>query len=120
MISVADREKLEQVIRVLNNVEKKQYGFDLEVWYCGYTACTIGWCAQDNWFVGRGLKLCSTSGVDGYPIFKEYDSWSAVYNFFASIDRRDLDWLFSDNSYPEMHASAYHVANRIAEFLQGA
>lgn len=100
------REKLEQVIRVLESVSPDQ--LDLSDWVCETAACAIGWCAQDKWFNERGLMLASDD-YEIYPIYavddeEPFTGFSAVREFLGIIKAEngqdDLAyWMFDSDSY---------------------
>ena len=99
-------QRLEQVIRVLQELpegKKFQMGHWME---CGTSGCAIGWSAMDPWFKRRGLKLeldedtmdnraylyPSRSLVPAIymPVYRGKEEFPAVADFFGiSIDTAD-------------------------------
>ncbi len=134
-MEIQQRERFEQVLRVLREVEARQNPeeFDLMVWYdkggrdktCGSCACAIGHCCQDSWFQKEGLTLeggCSELGSFSlYPTFNDFEEWEAVQTFF-DIDSWTANILFREGFYPENEerTSVKEVIERIESFLKAA
>ena len=103
-VSVPDtREKLEQVIRVLDEVVEHNKRFNMGVWVskwsCGTTACAIGYAAQDDWFIDRGFYLeADTMSGTSKPAYFDFRDFGAVTEFFA-IDLYQANYLFLGTCY---------------------
>ena len=96
-------ERLEQVIRVL---EELPYGYHLGMaaWFtCGTTACACGWAAQDPWFIKRDFKLARDgSKFNVYQIFHGIQEGRRAVQMFFGISPKDFEYLFLPNMYQEV------------------
>ncbi len=113
-------ERLEQVVRVLEELPKEKK-FDLNHWsICGTVACAVGWAASDVWFRRRGLGLEKIWGLfEGktqyQPAFKGLDDWEAVEAFFG-LGEREAEHLFSAFTYKR--GSKSDVIRRLNAFIR--
>jgi hypothetical protein len=134
-------EALEQVIRVLDNVETQDKPFDLQHWVspiyedreirekgwfrervrierhqCGTAGCAIGWAAVDPWFVEHGFHL-QLRASDQYvrPVFGNHENWGAVAKFFG-LSKKEAHLLFDEPSYIGK-VTPTEVAIRIKAFI---
>ena len=87
------REKLQQVIRVLNDVIEQKKPYDI----CGTVYDTIGYCAQDKWFNKRGLYL-KRDILGLYPVYLGWPCFMAIKLFFG-FEEHDGTYLFSSSGY---------------------
>lgn len=96
-------ERLEQVIRVLENVKDAE--FNLDCWRidksCGTTACAVGWAMCNPWFNARGLVPERGTTLDGVvatgayqPTYQNLYRSDAVRAFFG-LDRSEYRELFT-------------------------
>ncbi len=114
-----NRERLEQVIRVLKSVPPQH--FFMGFWrgaappyrpgLCGTTCCAIGHCAQDPWFIAQGFTL----NKDGMPApsYAGARAFDAVRLFF-DISNSDARHLFGCQNYDD---TIPNTIARIQEFL---
>lgn len=94
--------------------------FSLFNWACGTTACAVGHACSIPEFVRDGLVLRFTDPLGGQstlgcPVFKNYDGWNAVREFF-SITGKISRYFFDPDKYPG-DASPKCVASRIREYV---
>lgn len=114
-------ERLEQVIRVLEELPREKK-FNLRTFMtCGTTACACGWAGVDPWFRRRGFKTEKDNLPDGgsitYNVFyREFGGMDAVREFF-DLDIADSHFLFINSYYQE--GSKRAVIRRLKSFLKG-
>lgn len=109
------REKLGQVIRVLDEVIEQNRGFNICSWLqeleCGTAACAIGYAAQDQWFIDRGLHLVkgemSFAKIAFWPMYDGYSDFTAINKFFG-LSRVESMYLFSNGDYMR-YSNAYRI-----------
>lgn len=100
-----NRERLEQVIRVLRSVPPQH--FYMGTWrseppprrpdLCGTTCCAIGHCAQDPWFNAQGLTFDYQQDV-ACPIYNGVNGFHGIRRFF-DISFQDAHHLFGCQHY---------------------
>lgn len=113
---MANAEAFTNLLRVLHDVKgKPDLGFTMETWTtrpvnveparCGYSACAVGWAAQDEWFQKQGLGFIewyagqlqlvryNTNTTDGYDT-----GWDAVMIMF-DIEPNEATHLFDIAAY---------------------
>lgn len=112
-------ERMEQIIRVLENVESKGQNFNLGCWkildpQCGTCACAIGWAAEDEWhnkqgFFNEAVYMPSVHNqninlVPYVPMYvnelegTRYAGFDAVAQYL-DISVSEARWLFLSESY---------------------
>ena len=135
------KERFENLLRVLRTVEEHEREqssqltsiFDLHSWYnddkrqdlCQTTACAVGWCCLDPWFISQGLtlqweKLGEEVGKSYgcyFPVFQGLEEWEAVYKLFG-LSPYDTDLLFLDSSYDGEAVSVVRVIERIEQVMK--
>lgn len=119
------RERLEQVIRVLEELPTGKK-FSLRRWMtCGTIGCAVGWAAMDPWFRRRGLRLeihapCPKDrfGRSQYwPSYRGHHDFEAVSRFFG-LDYLTSRELFDPRCYQD--GRKRNVIARIKKFLAEA
>jgi len=87
-------ERLEQVIRVLEELPREKK-FDITTFMvCGTTACACGWAGADPWFRRRGFKTEKYETLYEYDVFyKHMNGMNAVREFFG-LDLTQSHHLF--------------------------
>lgn len=113
-------ERLEQVIRVLEELPKEKK-FNIQTFMtCGMTACACGWAGVDPWFRRRGFKTKkyhSHSGDTLYDVsYREFGGMDAVRKFFG-IDFGTSSHLFISGFHQGNSKRA--VIQRLKSFLKG-
>ena len=107
------KERLLQVVRVLDELPKGKK-LDLGTWYeCGTVACACGWSGQDPWFRRRGFRSEKTRGK-GRVYFKNQGDGEAVQEFFG-LSLHHTAYLFFPYRYER--GSKRDVINRIKRFV---
>jgi len=121
MHSAKTVERLEQVIRVLEELPKEKK-LDMGQWMtCGTIGCAIGWAASDPWFTRRGLKLVEDwedqKGKMTYvPVFRDEEDLDAVGAFFG-LEWEDATALFGDIANGTK--TRCQVIHNIKRFIKG-
>lgn len=129
------KERLEQVIRVLEEIEVKvndddpSVNFDMSHWCefytfasangkqhdCGTSACAIGWAAQDEWFNNRGLRL--DDDIPQYYTGSPHGSiWRELSNFFR-ISQDHVTDLFTGDIHDKPRDVSARIEHYIEEYL---
>ena len=117
------KERLLQVIRVLEELPAKKR-FSLATWYkCGTVGCAIGWSAADPWFTRRGFRLSSVTDALYYnmkkvthePYYRGNTHWLAVNKFFG-LHNKQASYLFEDCWYKK--PTRRNVIFRIKKFIE--
>lgn len=131
-----NRERLTQLIRVLEEVQALGKPWDMTSWLtgegkeltCGTAACALGWATQDAWMQGEGLILkpsySKTVIADWCPSVIDSDGrektgfWAGAA-FFA-LNLTDSYKLFSANEYlgPGWSVTVQMVIDRVQELLR--
>ncbi len=107
-------ERLEQVVRVLEELPREKK-FDLRMFMtCGTTACACGWAGTDPWFRRRGFK--TEKRQYGYNVlYREFDGMGAVRKFFG-LDLGTSHHLFLYESGKD--GSKRAVIRRLKAFIK--
>lgn len=113
-----NREAFENVVRVMRTASIKVKYFDMEQWFggylhaddhvkevpCGTSACAIGYCVPDPYFVNKGLTIGIPPGLNysKEPIF--YNGPATIYGFdaleaFFDVSEAVVITLFTDSGY---------------------
>ena len=113
-------ERLEQVIRVLEELPREKK-FNLRSFMtCGTTACACGWAGADPWFRRRGFKTekyHSHVGSTLYNVsYQEFGGMDAVRKFFG-LDFATSYHLFIKDLFQDNSKRA--VIRRLRRFLKG-
>jgi len=114
-------ERLEQVIRVLEELPREKK-FNLRTFMtCGTTACACGWAGTDPWFRRRGFKTEKEpyhfEGANYSVSYRGFDGMDAVRKFFG-VDFATSSFLFVKDSSRD--GSKRAVIRRLRRFLKGA
>ena len=86
-------EAMQNLVRVLREVEEQKKPFDMEDWFadydaiddCATAACAAGWCYRDQWFKENN--------------FPDPSDWGSNVQAFFDISRVESDRLFIPNFY---------------------
>ena len=113
-------ERLEQVIRVLEELPREKK-FNLRTFMiCGTTACACGWAGVDPWFRRRGFKTEKYHSYHGstpyYVSYRKFSGMDAVREFFG-IDFETSIHLFISGAHQDNSKRA--VIRRLKGFLKG-
>lgn len=121
-------ERLCHLVQVLEEIYQEQRPFSMtECCYikntslpCGFTACAIGWAAQDAWFNERGFQLYSLNSLNiiryEFPWCRVHYNWDAVRLFF-DLDQDDAGYLFQRQSYTQDPVPVESVLARVKFFI---
>lgn len=129
-----NRERLTQLIRVLEEVQATDKPWDMSQWYtgetteltCGTAACALGWASRDLWMQGEGLVPADRPYITDRPDpvndwFPEYDGargFLAGAGFFG-LSMQGSFKLFSTESYtPGTTITTQMVIARVRELLE--
>ncbi len=113
------KERLQQVVRVLEELPKKKRFNLARFMTCGTTACALGWAGDDPWFRRRGFKTFVLQGWHflGYNIsFADETGMDAARSFFA-LTTNESHHLFICGEYPR-DRSKRAVSRRITAFIK--
>jgi len=120
-------ERVEQLIRVLNDVEKQRKLFDIGTWSfegpCGTSGCAIGWAARDEWHQKQGLHLEQVADPHGtflptfLPVYDGLQRGEAV-EAYLEMDEVQTQRLFYRTTYGSGHVTARQVAERLEKLLE--
>ena len=114
MMKAKSIERLEQVVRVLEELPRAKK-FNLRTWMtCGTTACACGWAGMDPWFRRRGFKTKKQGGYD--VCYKSYTGIWATRIFF-DLTRNEGQWLFLRSGYGR-DGSKRAVIQRLKTFIR--
>ena len=110
--------RLEQVVRVLEELPREKR-FDLRTWMtCGTTACACGWAGMDPWFWRRGFKTRKVGRTAAYDVsYKSYAGMWGVRLFFGLTPYYG-NRLFSRSGYGR-DGSKRAVIRRLKAFVRG-
>ena len=127
-------ERLDNVVRVLQQVIRKKRRFDIYKWTsaptlqelhsCGTSACAIGYAAMDPWFNRRGLKFKRGSGLGGSWIgeatlsYKDFGEFHSVLQFFG-LSFKDAEQLFTEDGYGDKEVTPQMVIDNIQAYTAG-
>ena len=97
-------EAMQNLVRVLREVEEQKKPFDMEDWFadydaiddCATAACAAGWCYRDQWFKKNNFPDPSYSRSD-LSIF--FDIGGSDLSIFFDISGDESDRLFIPNFY---------------------
>lgn len=98
-IEYTTKEALENVLRVLEDVKNEDKNFDMALWFtneygngwnwddeidhkCESAGCAIGWSANDQWFIERGLYLVNNQFPDYLYGEITNTQWQDLAEFF--------------------------------------
>jgi hypothetical protein len=135
-------EAFEQLYRVLERVANEGKPFDIHDWSVNkirkvdrsfswlrgkgieVTAafCSIGWCAQDPWFIERGLRLAPADGNGRANarsvcvVYNNFSCWGGVSELFG-ITVKDAESLFDYEFYPD-NPTPFDVISRVQAFVK--
>lgn len=122
-----NRERLEMLIALLRDVEKRQLPFDMERWLgkseplCGTAACALGYAALDPSFRALGLRLeyadIGTTGVvtsiEQFNVLAQNITLT-IYPVYAGSSGFEAGMAFfdvNDDASSHMFDPAYYVGN---------
>ncbi len=113
-------ERLQNVMRVLEDVIKESRPFLLGLWLdeggCKTTGCAIGWCTQDSWHKSAGLEFDpSTNTVVFWDEVRSmsFSGLSAV-SAYLGIPHSDAIELFTPS---EGYSTARDVRARLQAYI---
>lgn len=124
-----NRERLEQLIRVLREVEDgtTTRPWDMGMWFgpaggltyqltCGTSACAWGHAALDGWFQQQGVEVVQ-SATGQIPAFKGEFGHRAASRFF-DIQQEDSQKLFFTEYYSAELVTPEMVRERVEDLLR--
>jgi hypothetical protein len=117
------KERMQNLVRVLREVEKTQRPFDIKNWFdinvygktqvdpldCNTAACAVGWACRDKWMQDQGLEVWGSTPTYGSTL-----GFSAAEDFF-NLTRAEVNFLFSAERYE--NPSITNVIKRIEIFM---
>lgn len=94
-----NRERMENLARVLRDVKGKTKPFDMGIWgdphSCGTAACAAGWTMRDPWFRSQGLIPTGLSHIDRTAPRYDGDTHFFALEEFFEIGEKETRLLFS-------------------------
>ncbi len=114
-------ERLEQVVRVLEELPKEKKFNLISFMTCGTTACACGWAGTDPWFRRRGFKTDKyRKSSHGYNVFyrekgRIFEGMEATRKFFG-LNFETSSYLFIRSSYE--NGSKRVVIRRLKSFIK--
>ena len=116
-------ERMENLVRVLHNVEARHLDFDISSWgrkapRCRTVACAVGWCAEDEWHNEQGLKWGGFETSSGLTVtFKDYVGMEAAQEYFQ-INEPLAAHLFTRHGYTRDFSKPV-TAKMVRERIEG-
>jgi len=109
-----NKQKLERLIQILEDVRDNQKNFDMGAWSteCGSPSCALGWAAADPEFFSLGLLL-----VRGRIYFAGRLGYGAGAGFFG-IEWDDSYYIFSPHCYAAAPTAPDVVIGHIREVIE--
>lgn len=139
---MANIERLQQLVRVLEQVRDEKRPFDMEWWAdafdppsittpvneCGTASCAAGWAARDPWFRRRGFDMGREKSWWGFwrpaVVLKKkgritHRGFEAAIEFFALTQEEASD-LFGENHSNSIRAAITRVKRMIRKHEKAA